>query len=305
MNFSFKSTTSVTTTVLLLWAVQASALTGKPPKRPKEPPKLRATVPRAQPQMEPVLVELYTSQGCSSCPPADKQLRRLLRDKSIRRFVVPLAFHVDYWNGLGWTDPYSNKAWSARQRAYAARYRHQQVATPSAVLDGHRQIPAARADLLRPALLRLIRTRHIGRIEIAVQDAQLAARVSINAYLRQDAPGRLVDVVVALYEDGLTTQVLRGENEGQDLRNDRVVRHLQVVDRISTLGGSICRKSVFVPLPANWKGRRFGVVAFLQARPSLRVLGTSKVHFGFAGDIPADVVATPAHKPKSILHQPL
>ena len=290
---------------LLVAPALALGMGQKPPKRGEEPPKLRSKPRKAGPANELVLLELFTSQGCSSCPRADDMLRALLKDPQIGAQVVPLSLHVDYWDGLGWKDPFSEKRWSTRQRAYASRKGRQQVATPQVVLDGYRVIPANNVGLLRAGVERLGKTPKAGRIEIAVQDAKLAARVSINAYLRRDVRGRMVDVVVALYEDGVTTEVERGENAGRALRNDRVVRYMQVVDRIPTIGGSLCRKAVFVPLPPNWKGRRFGVVAFLQSRPSLKVHGAARIHFGFTGDIPAHTRKTPAHKSKSILHQPL
>lgn len=290
---------------LLLAALPAAALTQKAPKRPAEPLKLRSVPPSHLPIREAVLLELFTSQGCSSCPSADGMLRDLLRNPTLSDYVIPLAMHVDYWDGLGWKDKFSSKRWSKRQRAYAAKQGITRVATPSAILNGHRLVPAHRADLLRSAVKRLLSEKRDGRIEIAVQDAKLAARVSIKAYLRRTVAGQMVNVVVALYEDGLITQVQSGENEGRQLRNDRVVRYMQVVDRIPTLGGSVSRKSIFVPLPPNWKGRRYGVVAFLQGQQSLRIYGASVVHFGFNGDIPSKSIKTPAHKPKSILHQEL
>jgi hypothetical protein len=288
-----------------LWTPTASAVTQKSPKRPTEPPKLRSLPPSHMPVREPVLLELFTSQGCSSCPRADGLLRKLLRHPDLGAHVVPIALHVDYWDGLGWKDRFSDKRWSERQRAYASKRSRTQVKTPSAILNGHRLVPAHRVGLLLSAVQRLLSEKRAGRIEIAVQDAKLAVRVSINAYLRRTVKGRMVNVMVALYEDGLITQVMRGENEGRKLRNDRVVRYMEVVDRIPVLGGSVSRKSVFVPLPPNWKGRRFGVVAFLQEEQTMHVHGTSMVHFGFSGDIPARSIMTPAHKPKSILHQPL
>src|SRR5262245_2326035 len=93
----------------------------------------------------PVVVELFTSQGCSSCPPADRLLGELVRDGAIAdRPVIALSFHVDYWNRLGWTDPFSRPAWSARQQAYADAMRDGRVYTPQLVIAGRSHVVGSR-----------------------------------------------------------------------------------------------------------------------------------------------------------------
>ena len=83
------------------------------------------------------VVELFTSQGCSSCPPADRLLSKLARDPRYQGKVIPLSFHVDYWNSIGWTDPFSSNRWSERQRVYAGRVFHSnRIYTPQVVVNG-------------------------------------------------------------------------------------------------------------------------------------------------------------------------
>ncbi len=278
------------------------------PKRrapPPEPPKLRSLPPDATPSVQPVLVEIFTSQGCSSCPRVDRMVAPLLRNKTLSKVFLPLAYHVDYWDGLGWKDPFSNKKWSARQRLYSARNRRNKVATPEIWLNGQRRVGAIRADLIRNAATRAARARRDGRIEVATQPAPMAVRVTVKGFLKRKVEGAMVDVRLALYEDGLTTLIERGENAGTELRNDRVVRELSVIDQIPTIGGSVTRKIVILPLPSNWKGRRYGVVAFMQVRPSMKVIASSGVHFGFTGDLPGARIKDKPKPPKSFLHQPL
>src|SRR6185436_3907942 len=89
---------------------------------------------------QPVLVELFTSQGCSSCPPADELLRRIARDPALRGRVIPLAYHVDYWDHLGWRDPFSSREWSLRQGEYVRAMRLGSSYTPQVVINGARQM---------------------------------------------------------------------------------------------------------------------------------------------------------------------
>jgi hypothetical protein len=84
------------------------------------------------PEASPIIIELFTSQGCSSCPPADRLLKRLAGDPR----VIPLSFHVDYWNYIGWTDPFSSKRWSERQQGYARAFRSNRIYTPQLVVSG-------------------------------------------------------------------------------------------------------------------------------------------------------------------------
>src|SRR5262245_59154605 len=100
----------------------------------------------------PVVLELFTSQGCSSCPPADRVLSMLGSDPSLRARVVPLAFHVDYWNSIGWTDPFSSSAWSERQSAYAKQLALDSVYTPQIVVNGHDQLNGSDEDGIRRAI---------------------------------------------------------------------------------------------------------------------------------------------------------
>jgi len=292
--------------LLALPAVLLAMSPSRPPP-PKKTPRLRSTPPTQHaardPVREPILLELYTAQGSRPCNAADKALSALLRDKAMRGRVLPLAFHVDYWDGLGHRDPFGSPAFSARQREYAAVIRGE-AGTPWALLDGRRSAPTDRVGVLRAAVWGLSHKRRAGRIEVTTEPAPMAVKVRVKGFLRERVRGHMIDVVVVLYEDGLRTIVERGENAGRELRNDRVVRQLHVIDRMPTIAGSVTNKPTLIALPANWKGRRFGVVAFLQARPTLIVHAAASVHFGFGGDLPKAGMPVKA-KPKPLLHRPL
>src|SRR5947208_6595486 len=108
------------------------------------------------------LIELFTSQGCSSCPPAEAWLSKLKREPRLWQDFVPLAFHVDYWDRLGWRDPVAAKEWTARQYQYSANWKSESVYTPGFVLDGHewsgRSVPPPSTD--KPGVLKLSITNH-------------------------------------------------------------------------------------------------------------------------------------------------
>ncbi len=185
----------------------------------------------------PVVIELFTSQGCSSCPPADRWLSSLRRGQQVAgRAVLPLAFHVDYWNDLGWADPFSSRAWTDRQGRYARRLGGRGVYTPELVIggvvdvigsrrrDAERLIAAAPATATLPA--------HATRAGAAIEITATAPRGAV--------------AWAAVVEDGLATAVTSGENGDHTLRNDHVVRALVRVAEAGVSG------SATVPLDTGW-----------------------------------------------------
>ena len=159
------------------------------------------------------LIELYTSEGCSSCPPAEAWLSKLKDHPGLWRDFVPAAFHVDYWDYLGWRDPFASKAWTARQYQYSAGWRNSTVYTPGFVLDGRewrdREIPSASAE-----------TR--GILKVAITDSD---RVKTTFQPAGTAEHKF-EVHVAKLGFGLSTNVKAGENSGRKLLHDFVVLSL-------------------------------------------------------------------------------
>jgi len=159
------------------------------------------------------VLELFTSHGCSSCPPADAWLRRLRDDPRLWREIVPMAFHVDYWNGLGWRDRFSTAANSARQRAYRAAGGIRAVYTPGFVLAGHEWKGWFRHDALVPGP-----RPTVGRLSLVLDGD--------DATLRFDPAGSKPHATlahVALLGFGLSSPIGGGENDGRTLREDFVV----------------------------------------------------------------------------------
>jgi hypothetical protein len=210
----------------------------------------------------PLVIELFTSQGCSSCPPAEQLLARLAGAGVLGdRALAPLAFHVDYWNDLGWVDPYSSPAWSERQHQYARATGDGRVYTPELVVGGATGVIGSNLAAVTDAVQRAARPA-----ALAATADWAAGAVTIAATAPADA-----EVWAAVWEDGAPIQVARGENAGETLAGDRVVRRLERV------AGPGQKASVAIKLDPAW--RAGGVVAFAQ-RPDRRIVASALLRRG-------------------------
>ena len=158
------------------------------------------------------LLELFTSEGCSSCPPAEAWLSKLKNEPRLWKDFVPLAFHVDYWDHLGWRDPFASKEWTARQYQYSANWKSESVYTPGFVVDGResqtRSVPSSSTD--KPGVLK-----------IALAKDKVSAEFNPT-----NGPAKNVDLHVALLGFDLNTKPTAGENNGRNLHQDFVVLSL-------------------------------------------------------------------------------
>lgn len=175
---------------------------------------------RAQEPARPVVLELFTSQGCSSCPPADALLTEYART---RPDLLPLAFHVEYWNNLGWRDPFSSAEATARQRLHASRIGEPTIYTPELVIDGRQAAIGSDRDAVEGAI----------RSAKARQSTLAAVRVSRSGSGEVTiavGPGSGVAAVLLLgYDPAHTTPVGRGENGGRTLLESNIVRSIDTV----------------------------------------------------------------------------
>ena len=169
------------------------------------------------------VLELYTSQGCSSCPPADALLNRLLAEAvKSGDAIFPLAFHVDYWNNLGWPDPFSSLAWSQRQQAWSAHMGVDRIYTPQLIVSGQAQLVGSDEAGARAAIAAALAKPDTVSLELASTESKAGLDVEVKVLGLHE----LALVQVALVEDGLVTAVPRGENAGRTLHHDHVVRAL-------------------------------------------------------------------------------
>jgi hypothetical protein len=220
------------------------------------------------PDAAPVVIELFTSQGCSSCPPADRLLTRLAGDPR----VIPLSFHVDYWNYIGWTDPFSSKRWSERQQGYARAFRSNRIYTPQLVVSGRTGLNGADEAGARKRIAEALAAEPAGRVTLSMEPAQDRLTVKVGAKLSRAVEGPL-DLWVAVYETGLTTKVGAGENASATLHNDYVVRRLEKALTLPGTAGAADSGEVVLGLDKRWKRESLGVAAFLQDPKTMVIYG--------------------------------
>ena len=216
-----------------------------------------------------ILVELFTSQGCSSCPPADALLGSL--DDKLQANVIPLSFHVDYWNYIGWQDPYSSKRWSARQKKYAKRISNGRGYTPQLVVNGAGHAVGSRLGAIKEVVRQSKNTSLVGIEGAFTTDGDAGLEVFVQTTLSSSVS---VNLMVALYESGLQTSVPRGENRGRTLQNDFVVRELR---DLGALAQGVQSHSVAIAVDHDWQRENLGVVVFAQDTKSLRVVGVQRL----------------------------
>jgi len=180
------------------------------------------------PMERPVLLELFTSQGCSSCPPADRVLSRLNEEaKAGDLSVIALSFHVDYWNRLGWTDPYSDAAYSQRQRIYARKLGDNRVYTPELVVDGRTGHVGSREGEVRQAIKSASARQQVLPVDISVMPS--GKNTLALTYTLGQVPGG-THLQVALVDPMVNNEVPRGENRGRHLEHVQVVRSFQTIE---------------------------------------------------------------------------
>ena len=224
------------------------------------------------------VVELFTSQGCSSCPPADRLLSKLAGDPRFQGKVIPLSFHVDYWNGIGWQDPFSSARWSQRQSAYAGRVFHtNRIYTPQVVVNGRTEcVGNSEADVLR-RINDALAAEPAARVSLAVdpRSADGRLKVQVGAKVARAVSNGSLDLWVAVYESGLSTEVKAGENASRLLRNDRVVRRLEKALTLPAAAGSEKSGEIVLGIDKRWKPEALGVAAFLQDPATLAIVGAA------------------------------
>jgi hypothetical protein len=165
-----------------------------------------------------VVVQLFTSQGCSSCPPADRWLGSLRERYSDQ--IIPLSMHVGYWDYIGWKDPFARREFNERQRMLAAASGSTTVYTPGVFVQGREFPDWSRAASFDAAVRAALSTSTAVKLRVEVQHATPAA---LTVHVHGNAP-KGASLWLALVESGLTTAVRAGENRGANLRNDHVVR---------------------------------------------------------------------------------
>ena len=217
------------------------------------------------------VVELFTSQGCSSCPPADRLLSEIVEKAALAdQPVYALSFHVDYWNYLGWKDPFSDARYSERQRAYARVLKERSVYTPQMVVNGSASFVGSRRAQADEAIQQAMTTRAAAAISLQA-DWDTPGEVSVQYEV--DSNQKNVVLNVTLIERNISTAVNRGENSGRKLTHDNVVRAFVTLELDSLTGNHT------ISLPADIKLEDTAIIAFVQDPSSMKVLGAADVKF--------------------------
>jgi len=213
----------------------------------------------------PVIAELFTSEGCSSCPPADGLLEMLLQEQPIKGvYVIPLSEHVTYWDHQGWKDPFSAQQYTVRQQQYGLRFNIESIYTPQLVVDGARELVGSDKRAIERALADQAKTpKPVLTVTATVADGSLnmaAAGPGLTA--EKDA-----DLVFAVTEDHLVIDVPRGENAKRTLKHSGVVRWLKSAGAVGSSPATAT-----VKLAQEWHRENLRVVAFVQSRKDRRVV---------------------------------
>lgn len=248
-----------------------AAVPQTPPAKPAE----------AQRTRTPVIVELFTSEGCSSCPPADSLLSKLETAQPVADAeVIALEEHVDYWNHDGWTDSYSSSDWTLRQQEYVARFKGNTPYTPQMIVDGQHQFVGNSA---RDALNAIQDAAHQAKAQISITPqtpangdaARIEVRVANPAGIAAQEPA---DVWLAVTEEGLGTDVKAGENAGKNVQHAAIVRLLHKIGAAPGNGSAPFITNQQVKFKSNWKKENLHIVVFVQERKSLHIVGAASAH---------------------------
>jgi hypothetical protein len=218
----------------------------------------------------PVIVEIFSAEGCSSCPPADAYVAALDRDQPIDGIsVIALELHVDYWDRLGWKDPFGSHEFAERQAAYARLLPDKRVYTPEIVIDGNKQMVGGDEDRARDQMLAsareakarvLVERTGRGEVDVSVDEAPPVT------------PGDAFDVWLAVTESHLASEPNAGENRGRTLAHAPIARRLT---KLGSVEAGAFRKHAEVELPSSWKPGALRYVAFVQEAGTKRIVGAA------------------------------
>jgi hypothetical protein len=209
------------------------------------------------------VLELYTSEGCSSCPPADDVLRGVVSQDN----VFALAFHVTYWNRLGWKDSFSQKIFDERQYNYGAQFKKEGVYTPQLVVNGTEEFVGSRKTQAENAIKKALAMPAKAQIKLSktLKDNDISVKYKLTGDYKD------ATLNFAVVESNFATKVLRGENEGQTLKHDNVVRDFETIEVTNTEGV----QGIF-PLK-NWRIQNCALIVFLQDKKTRQAIGAAKI----------------------------
>ncbi len=228
----------------------------------------------------PVVVELFTSEGCSSCPPADALLARLTEQQFYENAqLITLEEHVDYWDDQGWADPFSSHDWTLRQYVYAGTLKNGNPYTPQMVVDGTVEFVGNHSLKAREAILKAASKAKIP-VMLAHGNPKGSGKESFSVKigkLEGATKSDAAEIWLAVTETGLHSAVTRGENAGEDLHHAAVVRSMRKIGEAKADGETSFAGETSVSLQKEWKRENLRAVVFVQEKKSRRILGAAEI----------------------------
>ena len=213
------------------------------------------------------VVELFTSEGCSSCPPADDAVADL--QKRFPENVFVISFHVDYWDRLGWKDIYSNSVYTDRQSNYAEKFSLNSIYTPQVVVNGEKEFVGSNKNKLQQTVDDALAVTPTASIKLAAAADKNSVSVSYNF----SGSGKFI-LNIALVQLTADTDVKRGENSGRKLHHINVVRDFKTIEAKDSAVGDIN-----FSIPAGLTIKDVKVIAYVQEKKGLQVIGVSALNF--------------------------
>jgi hypothetical protein len=235
-------------------------------------------MPSATTARVPVVLELFTSEGCSSCPPADALLAKLEQEQPISGAeIVALEEHVDYWDQQGWNDPFSSVQWTQRQQGYSSEFGEHSVYTPELVVDGRSALVGSHGgDAYRAIVNEATQPRTEVSISLLKSDKRDREHAKVQVGKLQGAQeGDVAEVWLAITETALHNSVTSGENAGRDLHHAGVARWLHKAGVTQRNAAPSFTGESDLKLDSNWKRPNLRVIAFVQEKRSHHILGAA------------------------------
>lgn len=218
----------------------------------------------------PVLVELFTSEGCPTCPPAEKVLAYLQKEQpAANAEIITLALHVDYWNRGGWNDRFSSPLFSQRQEIYRDKFKIPAVYTPQMIVDGERYFVGSKGDEAVKVIGNAVKNVK-AEIELTVIGNRI--KIKIPSVQSHD----VASIFLAIAEDDLSSQIIKGENRGLTLRHMSVARSLFPIGRILASENSF-EIQTDLQIGADWNKANLKAVVFLQENKSRKILAINSI----------------------------
>jgi hypothetical protein len=240
---------------------------------------LTASTGRADKPSQPVVVELFTSEGCSSCPPADALLLQLETSQSIPgASIIAIEEHVDYWNHDGWTDPYSSAEWTQRQVDYVTHFKDKEPYTPQQIVDGQVEMTGGQeqktAQAIQQAAAQPKTEITLTAANSSPDGTQLNVRVGkLTGSTDRDS----AEIWLAITESGLASSVNAGENAGRNLRHAPVLRSLHKIGVANAKNDSAFESSQKLRFKSSWNRQNLQLAVLIQEKKSLKILGAAAI----------------------------